>query len=106
MEEAWVKELRSQFPVTEKSAFFDIAYENCGADYMERAIERFFRDKADLAPDMPKMGGGGKGRVVEVVASARKKLAAFLGSKEYCFYGQHLPSGELGGDGPALPARG
>ena len=54
MEEAWVKELRSQFPVTEKSAFFDIAYENCGADYMERAIERFFRDKADLAPDMPK----------------------------------------------------
>lgn len=80
MEEAWVKELRSQFPVTEKSAFFDIAYENCGADYMERAIERFFRDKADLAPDMPKMGGGGKGRVVEVVASARKKLAAFLGA--------------------------
>ena len=80
MDEAWLTELRSQFPVAKESAFFDIAYENCGAAYMERAVERFFRDKADLAPDMPKMGGGGKGRVVEVIAAAREKLAAFLGA--------------------------
>lgn len=78
MEEIWVEELRRQFPVTSRAAFFDIAYENCGAAYMEQAIARFFRDKADLSPDMPKMGGGGKGRVVDAVAAAREKLAAFL----------------------------
>ena len=37
MEETWVAELRRQFPVTEKTAFLDIAYENCGAAYMEEA---------------------------------------------------------------------
>lgn len=78
MEETWVAELRRQFPVTEKTAFLDIAYENCGAAYMEEAIQRFFRDKADLSPDMPKLGGGGKGRVVDTVADTRRKLAAFL----------------------------
>lgn len=30
MDERWVRALRAQFPVTEKTAFFDIAYENCG----------------------------------------------------------------------------
>ena len=48
------------------------------AAYMEEAIQRFFRDKADLSPDMPKLGGGGKGRVVDTVADTRRKLAAFL----------------------------
>ncbi len=80
MERTWLTELRSQFPVTESSAFFDIAYENCGARYMEEAIQRFFRDKADLSPDMPKLGGGGKGRVVDEIADTRRKLAEFLGA--------------------------
>lgn len=81
MEETWLQSLREQFPVTASSAYFDIAYENCGASYMQSAIERFFSDKAALTPDMPKLGGAGKGRVVDEVASARRKLAEFLGAE-------------------------
>ena len=32
MNEPWVARLREQFPITKHTAFFDIAYENCGAD--------------------------------------------------------------------------
>ena len=37
MDKQWVKELHSQFPVAEKLAFFDIAYENCGNDFVRQA---------------------------------------------------------------------
>ena len=41
MDERWVRALRAQFPVTEKTAFFDIAYENCGSRFAREAMERF-----------------------------------------------------------------
>ncbi len=77
-ERDWVSELRSCFPVTKENAFLDIAYENCGAAYMQEALERYWRDKAELVPGMEKLGGGGKGRTVEVVRKTREALAAFL----------------------------
>ena len=77
-ERDWVKDLRSSFSVTEKCAFLDIAYENCGAVYMRRALERYWQDKAEIQPGLEKMGGGGKGRTIEVVRKTREALAAFL----------------------------
>lgn len=74
----WVGALRRSFPVTETKAFFDIAYENCGASYMREALDRYWEDKANLLPGMEKMGGGGKGRTIDVIAETRAALAAFL----------------------------
>lgn len=78
MDEQWVAGLRAQFPVTDNTAYFDLAYENCGAVYMEEAVKRFFRDKAELFPGMPKLGGSGKGRTVDVITRTWEKLAHFL----------------------------
>ncbi len=40
-ERPWVGELRSQFPAANEYAFFDIAYENCGARFQEEAAASF-----------------------------------------------------------------
>ena len=78
MKQQWVEELRGQFPAARKTAFFDIAYENCGSDFAREAAEQYFRDKADIRPGLVKAGGAGKGAAIEVVADTRKKLAEFL----------------------------
>lgn len=78
MKQQWVEELRSQFPVARKTAFFDIAYENCGADFAREAAEQYFLDKADIYPGIVKAGGAGKGAIIGVIADAREKLANFL----------------------------
>lgn len=77
-ERDWVDALRAQFPVTGQGAFFDIAYENCGAAYMREALNQYLQDKTALSPFMKKNGGGGKGATVDVIAETRAALAAFL----------------------------
>lgn len=74
----WVDELRSQFPAAGEYAFFDIAYENCGARFHEEAVAEYFRDKADIYPGMIKAGGSGKGRTIDVITETRSLAAAFL----------------------------
>lgn len=78
MNEQWVEELRSQFPVTEQLAFFDIAYENCGSSFGREAMEQFFTDKADVGPGLVKAGGAGKGNAIGVIAETRELLRQFL----------------------------
>lgn len=78
MNEQWVEELRSQFPVTKQLAFFDIAYENCGSSFGREAMERFFTDKADVGPGIVKAGGAGKGNAIGVIAETRELLRQFL----------------------------
>lgn len=78
MNELWVEELRSQFPVTQRTAFFDIAYENCGADFLRETMERYFDHKADIRPGLVKAGGAGKGDAIGVIAETRQLLADFF----------------------------
>lgn len=78
MERTWVEGLHAQFPVARKLAFFDIAYENCGADFVREASDLYFLHKADIHPGIVKAGGAGKGATIGVIADAREKLAAFL----------------------------
>jgi len=75
----WVKELRSQFPVTEETTFLDIAYENCGALFLLDAWERFVKDRSDVSPTVVKAGGAGRGNVIDVVAETRQLIAQLLG---------------------------
>ena len=79
---AWVSKLRSHFPVTKDWAFFDIAYENCGADYMEDALAEYFKDKVTLSPGMIKAGGSGKGNTIDVIHETRSLLARFLNAPD------------------------
>jgi len=76
---SWVEELRSQFAVTEKTVFLDVAYENCGGRFLGEADERFYADWADVSPGVVKAGGAGKGRIIEVVAETRRLIAELLG---------------------------
>lgn len=76
--EPWVYELRAQFPAAQRVAFFDIAYENCGALFTRRAMERFFDDKAHVYPGMVKAGGKGKGDMIPRIARARALTAQLL----------------------------
>lgn len=78
MERIWVDQLRREFPVAQKLAFFDIAYENCGATFAVASAEEYYRHKADIQPGIIKAGGAGKGATIGVMADAREKLAAFL----------------------------
>lgn len=78
MSDSWVENLHAQFPVTRNTAFFDIAYENCGASFVRDAMEDFFRHKADVHPGLVKAGGAGKGEAIGVIAQARQRLADFL----------------------------
>lgn len=78
MAEQWVEELREQFPVTRRAAFFDIAYENCGSVFVRDSMGTFFDHKADVFPGMVKAGGAGKGKTIGVIAGAREQLAHFL----------------------------
>lgn len=78
MSDSWVESLRAQFPVTRNTAFFDIAYENCGASFVRDVMEDFFRHKADVHPGLVKAGGAGKGETIGVIAQARQRLADFL----------------------------
>lgn len=78
MSESWVETLRAQFPVTRNTAFFDIAYENCGSTFVRETMERFFDHKADVHPGLVKAGGAGKGDTIGVIAQARQRLADFL----------------------------
>ena len=78
MERHWVKPLHAQFPVAQKLAFFDIAYENCGSDFTREASDLYFQHKADISCGIIKAGGAGKGATIGVIADAREKLAAFL----------------------------
>lgn len=78
MDETWVAPLRAQFPVTKNLAFFDIAYENCGAAFLRESSELYYRHKADIRPGIVKAGGAGKGEVIGALAGARERLAAFL----------------------------
>ena len=70
--------LREQFPITKRTAFFDIAYENCGAAFVRERMEDYFVHKADVYPGLVKAGGAGKGETIAVVAEARERLARFL----------------------------
>lgn len=76
--EQWVEQLHSQFPVARNTAFFDIAYENCGSDFARAAAQQYFLDKAEIFPGLVKAGGAGKGACIGVIADAREKLAEFL----------------------------
>ena len=78
MDKQWVKELHSQFPVAEKLAFFDIAYENCGNDFVRQALNTYMDHKADIRPGLVKAGGAGKGETIGVIADARERLRLFL----------------------------
>ena len=78
MSDSWVETLHAQFPVTRNTAFFDIAYENCGASFVRDTMEDFFRHKADVHPGLVKAGGAGKGETIGVIAQARQRLAEFL----------------------------
>lgn len=78
MKELWVEELRRQFPVTQRTAFFDIAYENCGASFQRESIETYFDHRADIHPGLVKAGGAGKGDAIGVIADTRQRLADFL----------------------------
>ncbi len=75
----WVKELREQFSVTNKTTFLDIAYENGGPTYVAAAAEQFVRHSSDVSPTVVKAGGAGKGEVIRVVAETRKLVADLLG---------------------------
>lgn len=81
-EKAWVNALREEFPAAQKYAFFDIAYENCGAHFHEKAAAEYFRDKADIYPGIVKAGGSGKGRTIEVIGRTRQLLKEFLGAPD------------------------
>ena len=59
MQQNWVEFFREQFPVARKYAFFDVAYENCGALFLRQAIERFFDAKENIYPGIVKAGGAG-----------------------------------------------
>ncbi|MGI6643412.1 MAG: aminotransferase class V-fold PLP-dependent enzyme [Bacillota bacterium] len=75
----WVNELREQFPVTRKTVFLDIAYENGGSTYVTAATEQFVRDCSDVSPVVVKKGGAGKGKTIDVVAETRRLVAELLG---------------------------
>lgn len=78
----WVYRLREQFPATSKTVFLDIAYENAGALFAREAVSRFFEDWGEVTPTVVKAGGEGKGRLVEVVAECRERVARLLGGVE------------------------
>lgn len=75
----WVQNLRRQFPVTERTVFLDIAYENCGGLFLREAGERFLEDWSDVSPGVVKAGGAGKGNIIGVVAETRRLIAELLG---------------------------
>ncbi len=79
-QEAWVEALRKEFPVAQKYAFFDVAYENCGAAFLRQALEDFFDAKADIYPGIKKAGGAGKGSMIGVIAHARELCAQLVGA--------------------------
>lgn len=83
MERLWLDELHDQFPAARNMAFFDIAYENCGSDFVREASELYFQHKADIQPGIIKAGGAGKGATISVIADAREKLAAFLNAPSF-----------------------
>lgn len=81
MNREWAKKLHDIFPVARNTAFFDIAYENCGSDLAKESALLYFRDKCGVYPNMEKAGGAGKGAVIEVVADTRQKIARFLNAE-------------------------
>lgn len=78
MNEPWVARLREEFPITKRTAFFDIAYENCGAAFVQDRMGTYFAHKAAVYPGLVKAGGAGKGETIGVIAQARQRLAQFL----------------------------
>lgn len=78
MDRSWVLQLNKQFPVEQKNAFFDIAYENCGSTFLRESSLQYLDDKEKIYPGIVKAGGEGKGRTIDVCNSVREKLAAFL----------------------------
>jgi len=78
MNEPWVAHLREQFPITRQTAFFDIAYENCGSTFVKDAMAQYFDHKAEVYPGLVKAGGAGKGETIGVISQARERLARFL----------------------------
>lgn len=74
----WARELRNQFPVTGKWAYFDSAYECSGAAFQEEASRKYFRDKSDFYPGIPQEGGSGKGAAIGVVEETRDLLSDLI----------------------------
>lgn len=74
----WLPDLRSQFPVTEHWAYFDSAYETGGARFLEKASERYFRDKSYFYPGIRQAGGSGKGAAIDLIEETRDLLAQLL----------------------------
>ena len=78
----WLAELRSQFPVTKHWAYFDSAYETGSAYFLEKASERYFRDKSDFYPGILQEGGSGKGAAIGLIEETRDLLAQLLNAKD------------------------
>lgn len=79
---SWFEKLRKEFPVTEKWAYFDSAYETGGAHFLEKASRKYFEDKSDFYPGISQMGGSGKGRTIELIEETREQLAKFLNARD------------------------
>ena len=79
---SWLEELRKEFPVTEKWAYFDSAYETGGAHFLEEASRKYFADKSDFYPGILQMGGSGKGKAIDLIEKTRTLLAEFLNARD------------------------
>ena len=78
----WLEGLRKEFPVTEKWAYFDSAYETGGARFLEKASKQYFADKSDFYPGISQMGGSGKGAAIDLIEETRTLLAEFLNARD------------------------
>ena len=79
---SWLEALRKEFPVTEKWAYFDSAYETGGAYFLEEASRKYFADKSDFYPGILQMGGSGKGKAIDLIEETRTLLAEFLNARD------------------------
>ncbi len=84
---SWVERLRSQFPVAERTAYLDAAYDTGGALFMRRAAEWFFDQWPRAAAEMQR-GGPGRQCFFDMQDRVRRDIGLLLGgvsAEHICF---------------------
>lgn len=80
--EAWLGELRQQFPAVADTTFVDIAYGNTGALFADEALHDYLADWRDVSPQVVKGNAGGKGRQIEIIAETRSRAAKLVNAED------------------------
>lgn len=75
---SWLEGLRKEFPVTEKWAYFDSAYETGGAVSLKKHPGSILLINVIFTREFPRWEDSGKGAAIDLIEETRDLLAKFL----------------------------